>query len=105
ISHHSSDLSRAHPFPTRRSSDLFYPVGRYHYWAVGENLLYSSPDVDAPGAVKMWMESPEHRANILRKSWREVGLSAVHSNSAPRSEEHTSELQSRVDLVCRLLLE
>src|SRR5207247_11407576 len=25
--------------------------------------------------------------------------------SDPRSEEHTSELQSRVDLVCRLLLE
>src|SRR5207247_3180147 len=25
--------------------------------------------------------------------------------TAPRSEEHTSELQSRVDLVCRLLLE
>src|SRR5438105_10644677 len=24
---------------------------------------------------------------------------------APRSEEHTSELQSRVDIVCRLLLE
>src|SRR2546428_6870183 len=27
------------------------------------------------------------------------------SRSAPRSEEHTSELQSRSDLVCRLLLE
>src|SRR5438105_6461939 len=27
------------------------------------------------------------------------------TDSAPRSEEHTSELQSRVDLVCRLLLE
>src|SRR5438067_10621415 len=27
------------------------------------------------------------------------------SRSAPRSEEHTSELQSRFDLVCRLLLE
>src|SRR5438105_10466739 len=25
--------------------------------------------------------------------------------TSPRSEEHTSELQSRVDLVCRLLLE
>src|SRR5438105_8680192 len=25
--------------------------------------------------------------------------------TVPRSEEHTSELQSRVDLVCRLLLE
>src|SRR5712664_1732072 len=26
-------------------------------------------------------------------------------NGSPRSEEHTSELQSRSDLVCRLLLE
>src|SRR5438105_6069063 len=29
----------------------------------------------------------------------------THLPSAKRSEEHTSELQSRVDLVCRLLLE
>src|SRR5207247_10474057 len=28
-----------------------------------------------------------------------------HLAGQPRSEEHTSELQSRVDLVCRLLLE
>src|SRR5207249_5475549 len=28
-----------------------------------------------------------------------------YSDSAKRSEEHTSELQSRFDLVCRLLLE
>src|SRR5438105_11668860 len=33
-----------------------------------------------------------------------VGSSAVRGNPS-RSEEHTSELQSRVDLVCRLLLE
>src|SRR5690606_41945329 len=32
------------------------------------------------------------------------GLSARRSRS-PRSEEHTSELQSRENLVCRLLLE
>src|SRR5690606_39822709 len=31
-------------------------------------------------------------------------LSYVHANY-PRSEEHTSELQSRENLVCRLLLE
>src|SRR5699024_3499729 len=30
---------------------------------------------------------------------------AVHENGGKRSEEHTSELQSRFDLVCRLLLE
>src|SRR5438105_5517591 len=29
----------------------------------------------------------------------------LQGRGAPRSEEHTSELQSRVDLVCRLLLE
>src|SRR6266704_6661728 len=31
--------------------------------------------------------------------------SMPHQNGATRSEEHTSELQSRFDLVCRLLLE
>src|SRR3989449_7798632 len=29
----------------------------------------------------------------------------VHRLASPRSEEHTSELQSRLHLVCRLLLE
>src|SRR5438105_11937245 len=32
-------------------------------------------------------------------------LSSVGADGTKRSEEHTSELQSRVDLVCRLLLE
>src|SRR5438105_15916648 len=36
---------------------------------------------------------------------RYVALLEAHCRSDPRSEEHTSELQSRVDLVCRLLLE
>src|SRR5207249_8320735 len=34
--------------------------------------------------------------------WKQV---AAEFNRAARSEEHTSELQSRFDLVCRLLLE
>src|SRR5438105_11384787 len=34
-----------------------------------------------------------------------VANSKLSAASAARSEEHTSELQSRVDLVCRLLLE
>src|SRR5438105_7470495 len=38
---------------------------------------------------------------------REIGLSLEIGRQKPisRSEEHTSELQSRVELVCRLLLE
>ena len=60
-----------------------YPRGTYKRWGVGENLLWSSPDVDAPRAVEMWMNSPPHRANLLRETWREVGLSAVHVDDAP----------------------
>src|SRR6266704_6218708 len=37
------------------------------------------------------------RARPSRAAWR--------ASRRPRSEEHTSELQSRFDLVCRLLLE
>src|SRR5438105_9987677 len=43
------------------------------------------------------------------RAWREAWYSTVCSpgsaSARRRSEEHTSELQSRVDLVCRLLLE
>src|SRR5438874_10672026 len=35
----------------------------------------------------------------------DVGVGQVMAVAVPRSEEHTSELQSRRDLVCRLLLE
>ena len=61
----------------------FYPMGFHRYWSVGENLLWSSPDVDARGALEMWMNSPEHRANLLTARWREIGVSAVHSAAAP----------------------
>jgi uncharacterized protein YkwD len=61
----------------------FYPMGFHRYWSVGENLLWSSPDVDAPSAISMWVNSPEHKANMLNRRWREIGLSAVHSTAAP----------------------
>src|SRR2546429_5283023 len=37
--------------------------------------------------------------------WRASGLFDLHSCHVERSVEHTSELQSRLHLVCRLLLE
>src|SRR3712207_7137903 len=41
----------------------------------------------------------------LRQEGREPGAGAHRDYDGPRSEEHTSELQSRQYLVCRLLLE
>src|SRR5437868_12385248 len=40
-----------------------------------------------------------------QETWRSSFSSEVISPDGSRSEEHTSELQSRFDLVCRLLLE
>src|SRR5438105_6325949 len=46
-----------------------------------------------------------HRPGRLRREGRSPPSGRGSGASGPRSEEHTSELQSRVDLVCRLLLE
>ena len=61
----------------------WYGQGGYTFWSVGENLLWSSPDVDPVTALRMWMNSPEHRANILAARWRQIGISAVHVEAAP----------------------
>src|SRR5690349_22550683 len=48
-----------------------------------------------------------HPAELAQRADREgrAGQLDLHDQLAGRSEEHTSELQSRRDLVCRLLLE
>src|SRR5207249_11489085 len=50
----------------------------------------------------VWTEGGDPRALVEARGMKQVtDLSAIEK----RSEEHTSELQSRFDLVCRLLLE
>jgi uncharacterized protein YkwD len=78
FSHTSADGT---PFSARVAR--YYPRGRTGYRVVGENLLWSSPDVDAGRALRMWLNSAPHRQNLLRPYWREVGLSAVHASAAP----------------------
>jgi uncharacterized protein YkwD len=66
----------------KRVARWYSPTGT-RYWTVGENLLWASPDVSPAHAVTMWMNSPEHRANLLNRTWGEIGLSAVHLDAAP----------------------
>src|SRR3712207_8368073 len=57
-------------------------------------------------SIKMvfWAATISHRSSSLAIT--QTGLpSGCPSKGSPRSEEHTSELQSRQHLVCRLLLE
>ena len=61
----------------------YYPSASWRYWAVGENLLWSSPAVDGARALQLWVASPEHLRNLLDPRWREIGVAAVHIDGAP----------------------
>ena len=52
-------------------------------WRVGENLVWSSPQLSARRALELWLNSPPHRQNLLTAAWREVGIAAVHASAAP----------------------
>lgn len=44
-------------------------------WYVGENIAYGTGDRSSPRSIgAAWMNSPPHRANILRSSFREIGI-------------------------------
>ncbi|HKF14898.1 MAG TPA: CAP domain-containing protein [Gaiellaceae bacterium] len=66
-----------------RRIERFYPSRGFRSWTVGENLLWASDTYGAAFAVREWMHSPPHRANILSRDWREVGIGAVIAPSAP----------------------
>src|SRR5207249_11744710 len=101
----SCDHPSLHSFPTRRSSDL--DVLEVDDHAVGGEGRGAPPL--APRVLR------HRRALVLRDVAEAEGELAfraealrthlVGADARRRSEEHTSELQSRFDLVCRLLLE
>src|SRR5439155_22539626 len=87
-------------FPTRRSSDLIsYRLALFVYWLnifAGGALIYACwAYARRAGLVK-----PEAGPAVSRAITRRVLVA-----QSLRSEEHTSELQSRGHLVCRLLVE
>src|SRR2546427_8093597 len=71
-------------FPTRRSSDLIWYGARFGVWPT---TLVATAGTVAAALVDHQIFVP-----LIRRA-------------ADRSEEHTSELQSQSNLVCRLLLE
>src|SRR5207237_9187678 len=87
-----------HSFPTRRSSDLsiFIPICARS--SLGRRMC-SSPSAGGFRGIL-----PTDR---LRRGGKDRRI--LHPSCATRfrlrSEEHTSELQSHLNLVCRLLLE
>jgi uncharacterized protein YkwD len=62
--------------------ERFYGSSGFRAWEVGENLAYGSPELSPAAAVRMWMNSPGHRENLLSRSWREIGLGVLHVGAA-----------------------
>ena len=60
---------------------------------------------DIPGAHGSTPETEGFRDHYLRFRAQRIEVFGLSSQSGERSEEHTFELQSRLHLVCRLLLE
>src|SRR5437764_8143023 len=80
-----SDHRDLHSFPTRRSSDLKAELARREQAA-------------------MTLAALEEEQNNLRRQ-EPARRARARAGANCRSEEHTSELQSPMYLVCRLLLE
>src|SRR5687768_16408872 len=86
---HVAHFHAVHSFPTRRSSDLSSA------WT-----LVSIRRSEIARAATGTAAASSRSATTAR-----CGVPVVLVAARPRSEEHTSELQSRLHLVCRLLLE
>ena len=75
-------------------ADLYFQFTRHESWALED------------GAVKSGSRNIDHGVGARAISGEKTGFSYSDEFELPiRSEEHTSELQSLVNLVCRLLLE
>src|SRR5260370_21884082 len=56
-------------------------------------------------ALPIFRQRPQRDARDLLRRLESVGIASFPARIRRRSEEHTSELQSHLNLVCRLLLE
>src|SRR4051812_26344976 len=64
-------------------------VSRRQAWSLAENIAWGTGSLSTPAqTVRAWMHSPGHRANILNRRFRDIGIgialgapAAVHASS------------------------
>jgi uncharacterized protein YkwD len=67
----------AHTSPSGQSPWEFIGATGYQYQTAGENLAYGFSDANSTETG--WMNSPEHKANILNNSYTQVGFATATS--------------------------
>ncbi len=71
---------------SRRIIRCGYKRSGYRFWKAGENIYYGSGVYSSPRVVvKAWMASKPHRAVILTKAFRNIGIGAVKTENGYRS--------------------
>src|SRR5690606_41752309 len=94
-----------HSFPTRRSSDLRHSVLEDYGRMEGYTFYPDTADLEPfPSTAKRLEAFRTHALTLSLASVRDMLKDSPQFRIEDvRSEEHTSELQSRENLVCRLL--
>src|SRR5699024_11382729 len=101
IPHLSPPPPHLHSFPTRRSSDLPSSPTPSRTLTPRQCSRWCSTPPSSRGRLAVVARPQLARRRVCGGRRVMCGVPRL----MPRSEEHTSELQSRFDLVCRLLLE
>lgn len=86
--HHSADMARRGYFShdSRSGASFLDRIRRAGYlhrarrWYVGENIAWGTGQLATPRAiVRAWMNSRGHRANILNRQFRHIGVGITYN--------------------------
>jgi uncharacterized protein YkwD len=103
---HSQDMVRNNFFSHDSSSgeDFEDRILRFNYappnteWVAGENIAWGTLSLSTPDSIVVsWMNSPEHRANILDGQFKELGVGVEPSTPSgdPTGATYTADFGAR----------
>lgn len=69
----------SHVSPSRQTPWQFMEDAGYQFQSAGENLAYGFND--SSNLLNSWMNSPDHRANILNVNYKDVGFGIAYSSN------------------------
>jgi uncharacterized protein YkwD len=56
-------------------ASTFRRAGYFPARSFGENLAWGQGDIGSPlSTLGLWLNSPPHRANLLGRGWRDLGI-------------------------------
>src|SRR5207247_1315129 len=102
---HNRVRARVSGTPERPRLNVFRSLNHIYAQVIDDtsgNTVVAASTLDKTVGEAAKIEQAKAVGKLVAERARGAGISKVVFD---RSEEHTSELQSRVDLVCRLLLE